>query len=558
MKFLNNIEVGSSPNFTLPLTDGSNGQVLQTDGSGNVSWETVSSGGADSNDFVTAAAFNTSTGVVSLTIQNQTAVTVDLDGRYLTSETHSSQGYLTDTGSGITNVLANYNAADTIGWANESNTLNPTNFRLMSDGSQLSLANDQWADRNTGGVSPKYFIHMTADGNGSPRSSILDDADEFFSAKVAQENLYMSIRNANNLAGDEVGLMFRSDNDDSTIRIKGIAGPDSTADETFRIESVNSSTSRHRLHIVNYGDQHFRLAQASGDQPFMFYFGDGTAMGNSTNPFETLGLRVDATAIAVDGTNNPSTPNYRFLDDGDTGMFLASTGVTAFSSGGTQVMSIPTGTGSNGQVLTTDGSGTASWTTVSGGGTTYSAGDGLDLSGTVFSLESDLRGDVQYVGNSADDYIEFDAASGSRMDFFVGGSIVGAFRNDGAPELHCDGDIIGFSTTISDARLKEDIETIQSASKKVSQLRGVEYTWKKGSRKGQREIGLIAQEVEEVVPSIVREKELVLVSGLDDGSASYKTVDYEKLIALLIESNKEQQDIISQLEERIIDIENRL
>lgn len=556
MRFLNNIEVGATPNFTLPLTDGSNGQVLKTDGSGNVTWATVSAGG--SNDFLTAATFNTSTGVISFTVDNQTTVTVDIDGRFLTSETHTSEGYLKDTGTALANVLANYDSADTIGWANESNTLNSLNFRLMSDGSQLSLANDQWADRNTGGVSPKYFVHIAPDGAGSPRSSILNDADEFFSAKVAQENLYMSVRNANNTAGDEVGLMFRSDNDDSTIRIKGIAGSDSTVDETFRIESVRASASRHRLHIVNYGDQHFRLAQASQDQPFMFYFGDGTSMGNSTNPFTTLGVRIDPTSIAVDGTNTPSAPTFRFLDDGDTGMFLASTGVTAFSSGGTQVMSIPTGAGTNGQVLTTNGSGTASWTTVSGGGTTYSAGAGLDLNSTTFDLESDLRGDVEYVGSSTSDYIQFDAAGGSRTDVYVGGNIIGAFRYDGAPEFHCDGDIIAFSTTISDARLKEDVETIESASEKVSQLRGVEYTWKKGGRKGQREIGLIAQEVEEVIPSIVREHQLPLVEGLEDASAAYKTVDYEKLVALLIESNKEQQDIISQLEERIIDIENRL
>lgn len=557
MKFLNNIEVGSSPNFTLPLADGSSNQILQTNGSGTVSWIDLPSGTTDTNDFVSAATFNTSTGVISLTIDNQTTVTVDIDGRYLTSETHSSQGYLKDTGAALLNVLANYDSADTIGWANESNTLNSVNYRLMSDGSQLSLANDQWADRNTGGVSPKYFIHMTADGNGSPRSAVLSDADEFFSVKVDQSNAYMAIRNAANTAGQEAGIIFRNDNDDSTIRIKGVAGLDSTTDETFRIESVQAAASRHRLQITNYGDHHFRFSQTSADQPFMFYFGDGTAMGNSTNTFETHAVRINAESIAIGGTNNASEPNFRYLDDGDTGMFLASAGVTAFSSGGTQVMSIPTGTGTNGQVLTTNGSGTASWTTVSSG-TTYSAGVGLDLTGTVFSLESDLRGDVQYVGNSANDYIEFDAVSGTQMDFYVNGSIAGAFRNDGSPELHCDGDIIGYSTTISDARLKEDIETIQNASNKVSQLRGVEYTWKKGGRKGQREIGLIAQEVEEVVPSIVREKELVLVSGLDDSSASYKTVDYEKLIALLIESNKEQQDIISQLEERIIDIENRL
>lgn len=586
MKFLNNIEVGSSPNFTLPLADGSSNQILQTNGSGTVSWVDIPAGTTDTNDFVSAATFNTSTGVISLTIDNQTTVTVDIDGRYLTSETHSSQGYLKDTGDALLNVLANYDSADTIGWANESNTLNSVNYRLMSDGSQLSLANDQWADRNTGGVSPKYFIHMTADGNGSPRSSILNDADEFFSVKVDQSNAYMAIRNAANTAGQEAGIIFRNDNDDSTIRIKGVAGLDSTDDETFRIESVQGATSRHRLQITNYGDHHFRFSQTSADQPFMFYFGDGTAMGNSTNTFATHAVRINAESIAIGGTNKASEPNFRYLDDGDTGMFLASTGVTAFSSGGTQVMTIPASTGTNGQVLTTNGSGTASWTTVSSGGggglvtsltttgtsgaaslsgggvlnipnyanTTYSNGAGIDITGTTFSVSTDLRTDVDYIGFNSDNYIDMSAAN--VLKFIVSGNE--AFRIDTSGNIHAAQDVVAFSTTISDARLKEDVETIESASEKVSQLRGVEYTWKKGGRKGQREIGLIAQEVEEVIPSIVREHQLPLVEGLDDSSASYKTVDYEKIVALLIESNKEQQDIIAQLEERIIDIENRL
>ena len=124
-------------------------------------------------------------------------------------------------------------------------------------------------------------------------------------------------------------------------------------------------------------------------------------------------------------------------------------------------------------------------------------------------------------------------------------------ENDG--DLHVDGDVIAYSTTVSDKRLKDDVETIENASEKVSKLRGVEYTWNEGSRKGQREIGVIAQEVEEVVPEIVHEKTLPFA-----GDKTYKTVDYEKLVALLIESNKEQQEIIAQLEERIIDLENRL
>ena len=555
MKFLNNIEVGATPNFTLPLADGSSNQILQTNGSGTVTWVDKPAGSTDTNDYVTGAAFNTSTGVITLTVQNQSNVTVDIDGRYITAETHTSQGYLTDTGTSLLNVLANYNTTDTVGWASESNTLNSVNFRLMSDGSQLSLANDQWADRNTGGVSPKYFIHMAADGAGSPRSSVLADADEFFSVKIAQDKAYMAIRNADNSAGQETGIVFRNDNDDSTIRIKGIAGGDSVTNETFRIESVQGAASRHRLHITNYGDNHMRISQTSADQPIMYYWGNGTAMGNSTNTFATLGARFNSASLAIGGTNVPSEPSFRYLDDGDTGMYLASTGVTAFSSGGTKVFTIPASSGSNGQVLTTNGSGTNSWTTVSSG-STYSAGAGLDLNSTTFSLESDLRGDVEFVGSSSDDYIQFDSNSGTQMDFYVGGSLIGAWVNDGNPELHCDGDIIAYSTSISDARLKEDVETIQSASKKVSELRGVEYTWKAGSRKGQREIGFIAQEVETVVPQIVREKNVFIDGKISEDK--YKTVDYEKLIALLVESNKEQQEIISQLEERVIDLENRV
>lgn len=121
------------------------------------------------------------------------------------------------------------------------------------------------------------------------------------------------------------------------------------------------------------------------------------------------------------------------------------------------------------------------------------------------------------------------------------------WQRDG--DFHADGDVIAYSTTTpSDIRLKTDVETIESASEKVSKLRGVEYTWSKGKLAGQREIGLIAQEVEAVVPEVVKEKELPLWDGSGE---SYKTVDYEKLVALLIESNKEMQEEIKQLKERL-------
>ena len=118
-------------------------------------------------------------------------------------------------------------------------------------------------------------------------------------------------------------------------------------------------------------------------------------------------------------------------------------------------------------------------------------------------------------------------------------------------DLHVDGDVIAYSTTISDRRLKDNIFTIESALDKVGKLRGVEYIWKDGARKGQSDIGFIAQEVEEVIPQIVREKEMPLLDG-----GTYKTVDYEKMTALLIEAVKEQQTIINKLEQRIVTLES--
>jgi len=179
--------------------------------------------------------------------------------------------------------------------------------------------------------------------------------------------------------------------------------------------------------------------------------------------------------------------------------------------------------------------------------TTYTADGnyGMTLSGTAFRLENDRRRNSTstdiYTGNTHD-YTFYDASHGIR--WYTAGAEEMRLEDDG--DLHVDGDVIAFSTTVSDARLKDDVQTIENATDKVNQLRGVSYTWNEGSRKGQREIGVIAQEVEEVVPEVVHEKKLPFV-----GDETYKTVDYEKLVALLIESNKELTARVEQLEAKL-------
>jgi hypothetical protein len=85
----------------------------------------------------------------------------------------------------------------------------------------------------------------------------------------------------------------------------------------------------------------------------------------------------------------------------------------------------------------------------------------------------------------------------------------------------------------SDRTLKENIETIDGAGI-VSRLRGVTFTWKKD---GKPRAGVVAQEVEGVFPSAVR-----------TSSDGVKAVEYDQIIAALIEAVKAQQAQIDALE----------
>ena len=101
-------------------------------------------------------------------------------------------------------------------------------------------------------------------------------------------------------------------------------------------------------------------------------------------------------------------------------------------------------------------------------------------------------------------------------------------------------DVIGsvkatdFNTT-SDQNLKDNIKTIENPLSKVLSIRGVNFEWKDSNKAS---AGVIAQEVEKVLPE--------LVTGQNT-----KTVNYNGLIGLLIETVKEQQKQIDALSEKI-------
>lgn len=94
----------------------------------------------------------------------------------------------------------------------------------------------------------------------------------------------------------------------------------------------------------------------------------------------------------------------------------------------------------------------------------------------------------------------------------------------------------------SDERLKENVETIQNPLEKVTAMRGVSYKFK-GTEK--QEIGVIAQEVEEILPEVVV-----------DATDGYKAVKYQNMVGLLIEAIKEQQKQIDELKQTVMELRN--
>ncbi len=173
--------------------------------------------------------------------------------------------------------------------------------------------------------------------------------------------------------------------------------------------------------------------------------------------------------------------------------------------------------------------------------TTYSAGAGLDISGTTFSVESDQRGDIFTIGRDTADYIHVDT---TKIDFFLDGNNDMRLENDG--DLHVDGNVVAYSTTTSDERLKKDIVKIDNALDKVSQLNGYTFEY---LADGKKSAGVIAQEVEKVMPSAVSETTLPLKMGEDD-KTEYKTVQYDQLHGLMIEAIKELKAEIEELKAR--------
>lgn len=135
-------------------------------------------------------------------------------------------------------------------------------------------------------------------------------------------------------------------------------------------------------------------------------------------------------------------------------------------------------------------------------------------------------------------------SNGMKINNGALGVNVNASTTDG--RIDASNDIVAYST--SDKRLKENVKPIENALDKVSKIGGYEFDWKELSEEEVKtihgneghDVGVIAQEIEKVLPEVVTERD-----------SGYKAVKYEKIVPLLIESIKELKAEIEELKGRL-------
>jgi hypothetical protein len=137
------------------------------------------------------------------------------------------------------------------------------------------------------------------------------------------------------------------------------------------------------------------------------------------------------------------------------------------------------------------------------------------------------------VGGHVDAQPAYASAAVSEDFSAANGNLWGSWKLNGVP-----------IETTSDGRLKTNITPLQNSLDKILQLQGVEYD---RTDQEKHEIGMVAQEVEKVIPDLVKEN-----------SEGIKILEYQNLTSVLVEAIKEQQEQINSLKETVQELSTKL
>jgi hypothetical protein len=236
------------------------------------------------------------------------------------------------------------------------------------------------------------------------------------------------------------------------------------------------------------------------------------ALGTRTSGNYVASLVAGTNITLSNNTGEGATPTIGLTNNTISGIAL-----------GSNLETLTIGTGLSG----TSYNGSTGVTIANTGVTSNVAGTGVTVSGATGAVTISIG---QAVATSSN--VQFNSLG------------VGMAASATAGRIDATNDIVAFSS--SDIRFKENIKPIENALDKIRKISGNTYDWKAENKVEHgyegNDVGVIAQEIEAVLPQLVQTRE-----------SGFKAVKYDKLVALLIEGIKEQQLQIEQLR---IDLNN--
>ena len=486
--------IGSNVSFVLPSSDGSNGHVLKTDGSGNLSFGTAVPSGVD----VTA---NNST--------DETIFPVFVDGQTGEQGLETDSGFTYNPSSGTltatifvgaltgnsssATALAN---ARTIGGVSFDGTANINLPGVNASGNQDTSGNAATA---TALATARTILGVSFDGSANiDLSEVIQDTVGAMVSSNTESGISVSYEDGDGTLDFSVSGITSSMITDGTIATADIAD-----DAITNAKIADNAVTADQISVSGNGTSGQALT-SDGDGTFSFT----TITGNAYDlevPSGTTAIRLAQTAGGTDNDDITLT--------GGTGISIARTSASeiTITNSSTNTNSFATGGSLSSGVLTITGNSGFSSFTVSGFSTATNQ--------TRSSLSIDTGDNVQFGG-------------------------LGAGTSAASGEVRATGEITAFYS--SDIALKENINPIENALNKVMSLGGYNYDWKdsyvekRGGIDGyfvrKSDVGVLAHEIEKVVPEAHATRE--------DGTGA---VRYEKIVPLLIEAIKDLNKEIKEL-----------
>jgi len=443
---------------------------------------------------------NTANGLSTLGFNTTGSYNTAIGHSSLIFNTTGSSNSAVGQGSLYTNNAGNFNTAN----GNSSLLLNTIGSLNLANGFG-SLNNNTTGNNNT--AIGSFALQSNSTGSSNTALGYL--------ANTALSNLTNATA---------IGALARVDTDNSMVlgSINGINGSvantnvgiGTTAPIQARLTvSANSSSSGSTLAIFGYNQAGISLQQNNPTIGFNQY--RDISAGNAT--------KYMGNGFAWINHMEPTTGNMYWNS--------MPSGVANTAGGAESLRMTLTNTGSLGLNVIPNGSGQLQFQNV--------------LNNRKIVMWETVNNSIDFFGfgiNSAT--LRYQVPAGGNVHrFYAGNTLLFTLFGNG------DATLTGFLTTASDARLKKNINPINSALSDLKKLNAYTYNWKDENKNPDQQIGLLAQEVEKVYPQLIKKD-----------TAGIMSVNYSGFVPLLIKGMQEQQQTIEQilLQVKLLEEQNKL